>query len=217
MESDTVSPTSRRAVIKTIALGSDRAAKIMAVRGAMARVATIDAAWGEAKVVARKVSISAPAMPLTDWELMKGARERALAVRELLAQQKLTADLYLGLEGGFHSISIDGEWHTFLRGWAYVTDGRTAQEGTEDGSGERIHGSFGATPSISVPESIRKSVIEGRRELGIVIDEFSGSRDVRSRQGAWGILSRDLVTRSLSFELALIAAFAPFYNPEIYD
>lgn len=221
--------------IKTIALGSDRAAKIMAVRGAMARVATIDAGWGEAKLVARAVTITAPAMPLTDWELMQGARERALAVRALLAQQKLMADLYVGLEGGFHSISIDGEWHTFLRGWAYVTDGRVYSErsagelgmdagdelGTNAGyeavQGQRIHGSFGATPSIEVPESIKKSVIEGKRELGLVIDEFSGSKDVRSRQGAWGVLSKDLVTRSLSFELALIAAFAPFYNPEMYQ
>ena len=191
-----------KTTVKTIALGSDRAAKIMAVRGAMARVATIDAAWGEAKLVARPVTIKAPAMPLTDWELMQGARERALAVCALLEEQTLTADLYVGLEGGFHSISIDGEWHTFLRGWAYVTDGE--------------RGSFGATPSISVPEKIKNSVIEGRRELGLVIDEFAGARDVRSRQGAWGVLSRDLVTRSLSFELALIAAFAPFYNPELY-
>lgn len=188
--------------IKVLALGSDRAAKIMAVRGAMARVATIDAAWGEAKLVARPVAITAPAMPLTDWELMAGARERALAVREVLAGEKLGADLYLGLEGGFHSISIDGQWHTFLRGWVYVTNGE--------------RDSFGATPSIEVPESIKNSVIEGKRELGIVIDEFAGSRDVRSRQGAWGVLSRDLVTRNLSFELALIAALAPFYNPAMY-
>jgi inosine/xanthosine triphosphatase len=179
----------------------------MAVRAGIARVATIDASWGEAKLVARPVSINAPAMPLTDWELMQGARDRALAVRDLLEQQQLTADLYVGLEGGFHSISVDGEWHTFLRGWAYVTDGAT----------EKGRASFGATPSIAVPEAIKKAVIEGKQELGLVIDEFAGARDVRSRQGAWGVLTRDLVTRSLSFELALIAAFAPFYNPALYD
>jgi inosine/xanthosine triphosphatase len=188
--------------IKTVALGSDRAAKIMAVRGSIARIAAIDSAWAETKLVARAVETNAPAMPLTDWELMQGARERAMAVCELLRKQKLEADLYVGLEGGFHSISVDGEWHTFLRGWAYVANGE--------------RGSFGATPSISVPEAIRKDVIEGKRELGIVIDEVAGARDVRSRQGAWGIFSRDLITRSLSFELALIAAFAPFYNAQLY-
>ncbi len=189
--------------IKTIALGSDRAAKIMAVRSCVARVARIDSQWAEANVVARAVSTNAPAMPLTDWELMQGARERALAVRDLLRNQRLEAEIYVGLEGGFHSISIEGEWHTFLRGWAYATDGKD--------------GAFGASPSITVPPALAKKVIEGRRELGLVIDEISGKRDTRSREGAWGVLSRDLVTRSLSFELALIAAFAPFYNRELYQ
>ncbi len=188
--------------VKTIALGSDRAAKIMAVRASVARIAAIDSAWAEANVVARTVTTNIPAMPLNDWQLMQGARERALAVRDSLRSRRIEADIYVGLEGGFHSISIEGEWHTFLRGWAYATDGEK--------------GSFGAAPSISVPPAIVKSVIEGRRELGLVIDEVSGGRDVRSRQGAWGVLSRDLVTRSLSFELALIAAFAPFYNAALY-
>ncbi|HXD34371.1 MAG TPA: inosine/xanthosine triphosphatase [Pyrinomonadaceae bacterium] len=204
--------------IQTIALGSDRAAKIMAVRAALGRIAAVDEKWAEVRVVARAVTISAPAMPLTDWELMQGARERALTVRELLLAQKLGADLYVGLEGGFHSISLEGEWHTFLRGWAYVTDGKTlATSGGGDGRNNSVHGYFGATPSIEVPESIRKNVIEGKRELGLVIDEVAGMRDVRSKQGAWGVLSKDLVTRSLSFELALIAACAPFYNREMYE
>jgi len=188
--------------IERIALGSDRAAKIMAVRSSIARIAEIDPAWSAATVVARSVTVSAPAMPLTDWELMSGARERALAVRDILTEQKLDADLYVGLEGGFHSISLEGEWHTFLRGWAYATDGR--------------QGYFGMSPSITVPESIVRNVIQGKQELGLVIDEVAGMRDVRSRQGAWGVLSRDLLTRSMSFEAALIAAFAPFYNRRLY-
>ena len=76
---------------------------------------------------------------------------------------------------------------------------------------------FGAAPSISVPAEIVKNVVQGRKELGVVIDEVTGGRDIRSKQGAWGVLSRDLVTRSMSFELALIAAFAPFYNPKLYS
>lgn len=192
----------KNARIERIALGSDRAAKIMAVRASIARIGEVNPRWRNASVVARPVKTDAPAMPLTDWELMSGARQRAHAVRDLLVQQKLEADLYVGLEGGFHSISLEGEWHTFLRGWAYATDGR--------------RGSFGMSPSIAVPEAIVKSVTQGKQELGLVIDEVAGARDVRSRQGAWGVLSRDLLTRSMSFEAALIAAFAPFYNPDLY-
>ena len=189
--------------IERVALGSDRAAKIMAVRAAVARVAEVDLAWTDASVVARKVQTDAPAMPLNDWQLMSGARQMALAVRDILVAQKLDADLYVGLEGGFHSIQLDSEWLTFLRGWAFVTDGE--------------RGSFGMSPSIAVPEPIVESVVKGKRELGEVIDEVAGMRDVRSKQGAWGVLSRDLLTRSMSFEAALIAAFAPFYNLQLYS
>jgi inosine/xanthosine triphosphatase len=186
----------------TIALGSERPAKIMAVRASIDRVAKIDSSWVGATIVSRPVTTSAPDMPLTDWESMKGARDRALAVRAMLASRRPGVDLYVGLEGGFHSISIEGEWYTFLRGWAYATDGKKE--------------SFGSGPSITVPDAMVTKVVAGREELGLVIDDVVGKRDVRSKQGAWGILSRDLVTRSVSFELALVAAFAPFYNKEMY-
>jgi non-canonical (house-cleaning) NTP pyrophosphatase len=120
----------------------------------------------------------------------------------LLLKEGTSAELYVGLEGGFHSIEIDGRWHTFLCGWAYVTDGE--------------RGMFGAAPSISVPDFIARRVIDGGRELSEVIDEVTGARDVRSRQGAWGVLSNDLLTRADSFEAALVAAFAPFYNVRLY-
>src|SRR5258708_25759679 len=117
---------------------------MMGVGGSDARIASIDSAWAEANVVARPVTTNIPAMPLNDWQLMQGARERALAVRDTLRSRRIDADIYVGLEGGFHSISIEGEWHTFLRGWAYATDGERA--------------SFVAAPSISVPPAIVKSV-----------------------------------------------------------
>jgi non-canonical (house-cleaning) NTP pyrophosphatase len=113
-----------------------------------------------------------------------------------------SAQFYVGLEGGFHSVEIDGRWQTFLSGWAYVTDGRW--------------GCFGGAPTISIPDFIARGVIDGRRELSEVIDEVTGGRDVRSRQGAWGVLTNELLTRSISFEMALTAAFAPFYNRELY-
>ncbi len=185
-----------------IALGSDRAAKVEAGRRSAARIAAVEESWREAMVIARRVESGVAAMPLTEEQLMKGARLRALAVREALAHEGERARLYVGLEGGFHSLRLDGRWKTFLRGWAYATDGE--REG------------FGASPSVEVPEAIARRVTEGGRELGTVMDEVAGERDVRSRQGAWGVFSRDLLTRADSFEAALIAAFAPFYNAPLY-
>ncbi|HEV2912130.1 MAG TPA: inosine/xanthosine triphosphatase [Pyrinomonadaceae bacterium] len=188
--------------MKKIALGTERAAKVEALRASIASIASVDAAWRDASIIARPVKTGVPAMPLTDEQLMRGALNRAEAVRELLRAEAAGAELYVGLEGGFHSVEMDGRWHTFLCGWAYVTDGE--------------RGSFGAAPSVSVPDFIARRVIDGRRELSEVIDEVAGQQDVRSRQGAWGVLSRDLLTRSHSFEAALIAAFAPFYNAKLY-
>jgi len=142
-------------------------------------------------------------MPLSDEQLMSGAKTRALAVRDLLISEGASADFYIGLEGGFHSVDVAGQQHTFLRGWAYVSDG--------------TRGYFGASPSIVVPVAIVRAVVDGGRELAEVIDEAAGQYDVRSRQGAWGVLSCDLFTRSMSFEVALVAAFAPFYNSGLYD
>jgi inosine/xanthosine triphosphatase len=186
-----------------IALGSSRAAKVEAVRSASVRIASIDSAWADPIITALAVETDAPDMPLTDMDLMSGAKARALAVRHLLSSDAKTADVYVGLEGDFHSVILEGEALTFLKGWAYVTDG--------------TRGNFGASPSIVVPEKLVRAVVDGRRELAEVMDEAAGERDVRSRQGAWGVLSRDLFTRSMSFEVALLAAFAPFYNSTMYN
>ena len=186
-----------------MALGSDRAAKVEALGRSLARIASVDERWTDAEVIARRVETSAPAMPLTDVELMRGARERARAVREALLKEGAGAQFFVGLEGGLHSFELDGRWHTHLRGWAYATDG--VREG------------FGVSPSILLPDSMARRVTESGVELSAVIDEVAGERDVRSRQGAWGVLSRDLLTRAESFEAALIAAFAPFYNEKLYS
>ncbi len=186
-----------------IAVGSSRAAKVEAVRRCVARVAGVDERWRGAEVVAREVETDAPTMPLTDAELLRGARARALAVRDMLLKEGVEAQIFVGLEGGFHSFEFEGRWQTLLRGWAYATDGE--------------HEGFGVSPSICVPEGIARRVTEGGVELAAVIDEVAGERDVRSRQGAWGVLSRGLLTRAESFEAALIAALAPFYNERFYS
>jgi inosine/xanthosine triphosphatase len=186
-----------------IGVGSANPAKLAAVRASIERISSLVPAWSDIEVIGKNVETGVSAMPLTDEELMSGARTRALAVRDLLTEKETGADLYVGLEGGFHTVDPAGRRHTFLKGWAYVTDGR--------------HGSFGASPSIIVPDAIVHSVVGGGRELAEVIDEVAGQQDVRSRQGAWGVLSRDLFTRAMSFEVALVAAFAPFYNREMYD
>jgi non-canonical (house-cleaning) NTP pyrophosphatase len=59
-------------------------------------------------------------------------------------------------------------------------------------------------------------VVDEGRELSAVIDALVAQDDTRSRQGAWGVLTRGLLDRTRSFEVALVNAMAPFYNQGIY-
>jgi non-canonical (house-cleaning) NTP pyrophosphatase len=40
---------------------------------------------------------------------------------------------------------------------------------------------------------------------------------VRDSQGAWGILTKNLINRQESFRIAVISAFAPFSNAVLYQ
>lgn len=187
-----------------VALASVRLAKREAVEQALSKIVRAGLVpWRSFEIIPQAVTTSAPAMPFTDDDLMQGARQRVEHLIGLLAAQGSPADFYVGLEGGFHRQVFHGQVLVFLRSWAYVSDGQ--------------RGFFGCGPSILVPEALAEAVMETGQELGDVIDRFASQSDVRSRQGTWGVLSRNLVTRSETFALALIAAFAPFYNPPLYQ
>jgi inosine/xanthosine triphosphatase len=130
--------------------------------------------------------------PTTDEEIIRGAVNRA---RE--AYGKSRADLGIGLEGGIAS-SLYGP---ILKGWAAVFDGCKTF--------------IGSTPGMPFPAHLMHK-IEGQKELAHVMDELSGQRDVRSKQGAFGILTRNRITRKETFKLSLFCALAPIVNKEMY-
>ncbi len=142
-------------------------------------------------------------MPRTLDELLRGAQQRVANLLEAMQLQQRKTDYLVGMEGGFHTVYHDGANLTFLQSWAYVSNGAV--------------GHFGSSGNILVPERIVREVMEHGRDLSNVIDEATRQTDVRSKQGTWGILTRDLLTRQQSFEIALTAAFAPFYNRAMYD
>jgi non-canonical (house-cleaning) NTP pyrophosphatase len=141
-------------------------------------------------------------MPLSLDELLAGARARAERALELARGEGLQTALGVGLEGGLDVRRCDGRRHAFLMSWAYATDGRAG-----------AHGSGGA---IELPADLIESVVDQGLELSEAIDRFARETDVRSRQGAWGVLTDGMVGRASSFETALLAALAPFYNTERY-
>jgi non-canonical (house-cleaning) NTP pyrophosphatase len=60
-------------------------------------------------------------------------------------------------------------------------------------------------------------VVEEGVELADAIDAFAGGHGIRDAQGAWGVLTGNRITRQEAFRVAVIAAFAPFYNGALYS
>jgi len=189
-----------------IAVGSTRKPKIEAVLAATQTISRLGLPqWSGVDLIARDVDSGVAATPTSDDELMAGARNRARQLARILESESIPASLYIGLEGGLHVQTSSSGRIVLLRGWAYATDGKSDE------------GSFGSSPSIQVPEQIASAILDRGLDLSDVIDDFSGRFDVRSNEGTWGILTSDLITRSRSFEVAVVAALAPFYNSDLYS
>lgn len=187
-------------------MASTREPKVEAVKEAWQIFGSkiLDDPHEEVSFLSFDVHKAGPEMPLTVQDLMKGAQNRVESLMLQLKREKAGADFYVGLEGGFNVINSQGpRRQIFLESWAYVSDGHK--------------GCFGHGGGIHVPARIADPVVDRGVELGIVIDRFSNETNVRSKQGTWGILTRDILTRKHSFVIALIAAFAPFYNSAAYE
>ena len=188
-----------------IAIGSTRAPKVEAVKEAWGIFSSkiLTAGDEEVEFASFDMPTQIPDMPISVEQLMTGARERADRLMLQLKREKAEADFYVGLEGGFNVIDpLGARRQVFLESWAFVSDGHL--------------GYFGHGGGIYVPPTISTQVMDRGIELGIVIDLFAQQRDVSSRQGVWGVLTSEIFSRQHSFLVALIAAFAPFYNPESY-
>jgi inosine/xanthosine triphosphatase len=185
-----------------IAVGTTRRPKLEAMRAAAASIAPF---FGEGTVLTvhgYAVESGVNHTPTSREELMRGARQRAEVLEQNLQANDTAADFFVGLEGGLEVAVENGVKKAFLESWAYVSDGST--------------GHFGCSGSIELPEALAKEVLLRGTELSVAIDRFTGQVGIRDEQGAWGVLSRNLISRQESFRLAAVSAFAPFYNAKIY-
>jgi inosine/xanthosine triphosphatase len=185
-----------------IAVGSTRRPKLQAVQEAAASFGAKLSPNAELEVQGYEVESGVSHTPSSREELMQGARQRAEALHKMLREAGQPADYCVGLEGGV-DVAVENDVRcVFLESWAYVTDG--------------VRGHFGCSGSIEIPELLAGEVLARGTELSIAIDRYAGAVGIRDGQGAWGVLSDNLVTRQESFRLAVVAAFAPFYNVKMY-
>ena len=186
----------------SIAVGSTRRPKVNAVNDAALLIAPFFGDGSILQVTGYEVESGVSHTPVSREELMQGARQRVEALQENLREQGVGADYFIGLEGGLDVALENGVRRVFLESWAYVSDGHL--------------GHFGCSGSIELPEALAEQVLLRGAELSAAIDEFAGAVGIRDGQGAWGVLSHNLITRQESFRLAVLAAFAPFYNARLY-
>jgi len=184
-----------------IAVGSTRKQKLAAVREAVDGMLDLLAAETSIEIVGVEVESGVNHTPLSCEESMRGARQRAEWLQQVAKQEAKPWNYFVGLEGGLALIE-DGERRVFLESWAYVSDG--------------TRGHFGRSAAVELPEALAEEVFVRGTELSIAIDQFAGEAGIRDAQGAWGVLSGNKITRQEAFRVALIAAFAPFFNQPMY-
>ncbi|GBF11101.1 inosine/xanthosine triphosphatase [Tepidibacillus sp. HK-1] len=175
-----------------IGVGSKNPAKIEAVRSAFAEMGF------EAEVIGLDVESQVSEQPFSDEETIQGAINRANNV--MFAEKELHFfDYCIGLEGGV----IESPFGMFLCNWGVVVD----KEGNVG---------IGGGLRVQLPEEIANHLRMGK-ELGDIIDDFTGKHNVKKKEGTIGILTNQLITRKDMFRDVTISAFARFLNPQLYE
>jgi non-canonical (house-cleaning) NTP pyrophosphatase len=188
-----------------VAVGSTRRPKVEAVRAALDEIGgRLAPAGAEFEIIGREVSSGVGHTPSSRDELMAGARHRSEMLAEIARVEGNDWRYCVGLEGGLDVVAEGGRRHVFLESWAYVL---------ECGTGR---GAFGQSGGVMLPDALASEVLERGLELSAAIDVFAGKAGIRDAQGAWGILTDNLITRQDAFRIGAINAFAPFFNAALY-
>jgi len=187
-----------------IAVGSARSVKMNAVSAALASFGSFLSADTEFQVEGVDVPSGVRHTPLNREDTMAGARQRVEALRNVARDKNAPWEYFVGLEGGLDVVREGSSQWVFLENWAYAAD-----------RGGR--GFFGQSGAVLLPNPLVESVVNQGVELSEAIDSFAGSRGIRDAQGAWGILTHNLITRQEAFRVAVINAFAPFFNSAVYS
>ena len=142
--------------------------------------------------------ISAPShvadQPMSEEETLRGASNRVENVRVLSPD----ADYWVGIEGGLKE--LDGSMEAFA--WIVIRS-KTGKMGR------------GRTGAFILPNKVAELIKQGK-ELGEADDIVFGQTNSKQSNGAVGILTGDVLTRTTFYEPAVILALIPFKNPELY-
>ncbi len=181
--------------VMTIAIASGNPVKIQAALSGFQKMFP-----GE-KFQIEKVTASSGVsdQPASSIETYRGALNRALGARTLYPQ----ADFWVGIEGGVEDQSLPGGNGGEMSAFAWVvvcSDNRIGK---------------GRTGTFFLPAQIRNLVQEGK-ELGEADDIIFQRSNSKQDNGAVGILTGNIIDRTLLYEQAVVLALIPFKNEEMY-
>ena len=156
---------------QTVIIGSTNPAKIKAVQNALLALNL------DYEVVGKEVESGVSAQPMSDFETLQGAQNRA--------KNSIETDQYLfsiGLEGGIDIINEQ----LFVCNWGALVD---TEGKTYLASGARI----------PLPSFFQVDLKKGK-ELGQLMDDFCRRKDIRKKEGAVGIFTNGAINRIEMFE-----------------
>jgi inosine/xanthosine triphosphatase len=188
----------------SVAVGSTRPLKLQAVSDAIHSFGSALDPGAQFDVVGVDVRSGVGHTPQSRSELMAGARGRVEALASLAHERGEQWRYLVGLEGGLDVVHECGRRTAFLESWAFVSDGAGRE-------------SWGHAGGIVLPEALAAEVLDRGVELSAAIDAFAGAQGIRDAQGAWGVLTSNLITRHDVLRTAVINAFAPFFNASLYS
>lgn len=144
------------------------------------------------------VGISAPSevpdQPMSDKETLLGATNRVRNVSII----EPNADFWVGIEGRLAKTKNQ------LEAFAWIVikskNGKTGR---------------GKTGTFILPNKITELILQGK-ELGEADDIVFGMKNSKQSNGAVGILTGNVLTRTTFYEPAVILALIPFNNSTLY-
>lgn len=170
-----------------IVVGSTNPSKIEAVSNVASMI------FHDFEIIPVNVDSGVSHTPIGEDEIIHGAINRVLNASKIAS-----GDLYVGMEGGI--VKKFNVW--FVSSWCAVLD--------SDG-----RWSFGCGGYMPLPDRVVNMVLSGV-ELGEAIDSISGLSNTKLNIGAIGVLTKNLLTRRVSWETALIYALTYKISPEFY-
>jgi inosine/xanthosine triphosphatase len=177
-----------------IAVGSKNSVKTNAVRQG---VFSFEKEVGSPIIYACQVDSSVRKQPLSDDECIQGAVHRARTAYEISNQKiGLQPVFSVGIEGGI--AQTKGIW--FERAWIAILYGDC---GTEI--------SLSSTISIELPNSLVCDALLFGKEIGDSCDERLGLENSKQKDGLFGILTGNRITRTSAYKDAVTAALSKIY------